>query len=175
MLGGIACRPSPAQSRTHVRIRLELISRQMGTSQASTIWEGMVPRVKRGMTLVVSAAVALAVAHGAAADPTNAKTSLAIPATCDNGQSYVVSVNGNGEFTPAHVIGSSSVFIPQAFDLTFSFTPRGGPTESETDTSSKPNVHGNLTTCTIAFSQETPEGTFGLDGTVTGFFTPASG
>jgi hypothetical protein len=134
----------------------------------------MVLMLKRGMTLVVAAIGALAIAQGAAADPTNSKNSQVIPATCDNGQSVDVSVNGNGEFTPAHVIGTSSVFIPQVFDLTFSFTPPGGPTESETDTSAKPNVHGNLTTCTIAFSQETPEGTFSLDGTVTGFFTPAS-
>jgi hypothetical protein len=135
----------------------------------------MVLMLKRGMTLVVAAIGALAIAQGAAADPTNAKNSLVIPARCDNGQSVDVSVNGNGEFTPAHVIGTSSVFIPQAFDLTFSFTPPGGPTESETDTSAKANVHGNLTTCGIDFTQETPEGTFSLNGTVTGFFTPASG
>jgi hypothetical protein len=127
------------------------------------------------LTLVVAAIGALAIAQGAAADPTNAKNSLVIPVTCDNGQSLDASVNGNGEFTPAHIIGSSSVFIPQAFNLTFSFTPPGGPTESETDTSAKANVHGNLTTCSIDFMQETPEGTFGLNGTVIGFFTPASG
>jgi hypothetical protein len=98
-----------------------------------------------------------------------------IPVTCDNGQSLDVSVNGNGEFTPAHIIGSSSVFIPQAFNFTFSFTPPGGPTESEPDTSVKANVHGNLTTCSIDFMQETPESTFELNGTVIGFFTPASG
>ena len=36
----------------------------------------------------------------------------------------------NGEFTPAHVIGSTSVFVPTVFDLTFSFTPPGGPTKA---------------------------------------------
>ena len=29
-------------------------------------------------------------------------------------------MNGNGAFTPAHVIGSTAVFIPTAFNLTFS-------------------------------------------------------
>ena len=125
-------------------------------------------------TAAVAAAGALALVQGAGADPTNAKSALIVDLTCDNGQSYQVAVNGDGEFTPAHVIGSSSVFIPQAFNLTFSFTPPGGPTESETDTSSKRNVHGNLTTCSIDFTQETPEGTFSLSGTATGFFTPAS-
>jgi hypothetical protein len=34
-------------------------------------------------------------------------------------------------FTPAHVIGSTAVFIPTAFNVTFSFTPTGGTTQSE--------------------------------------------
>jgi hypothetical protein len=122
----------------------------------------------------MAAVGALALTQGALADPLNAKEALVIPATCDNGQSYEVVVNGNGEFTPAHVLGSSSVFIPEAFNITFEFTPTGGPTESETDTSAKNNVHGNVTTCSIDFTQEFPEGSFHLFGTVTGFFTPAS-
>jgi hypothetical protein len=116
----------------------------------------------------------LALAQGALADPTNAKNAFFVPATCDNGQSYQVVTNGNGEFTPAHVLGSTSMFIPEAFNLTFEFTPTGGPTESETDTSAKRNVHGHVTTCSIDFRQEVPEGSFHLFGTVTGFFTPAS-
>jgi hypothetical protein len=52
----------------------------------------------------------------------------------------------DGEFTPAHVIGRTAVFIPQAFDLTFEFTPTGGSTDTETDTSSKHNAHGELVT-----------------------------
>jgi hypothetical protein len=111
-------------------------------------------------------------AAAASADPVNAKTGLVLPANC-GGQIVQVSVNGNGEFTPAHVIGSTAVFIPQAFNLTFEFTPTGGPTESETDTSSKHHVHGQLRTCAIDFTQAMPEGTLHLVGTATGFFTPA--
>jgi hypothetical protein len=125
-------------------------------------------------TLAVAAVGALALTQGALADPVNAKGALVIPATCDNGQSYQVAVNGNGEFTPGHVVGSTSVFIPEAFNLTFEFTPTGGPAESETDTSAKQNVHGDVTTCSIDFTQTFPEGSFHLFGTVTGFFTPAS-
>jgi hypothetical protein len=69
-----------------------------------------------------------------------------------------VVVNGNGEFTPAHVLGSTSVFISQAFNVTFEFTPTGGPTETETDTSSKPNVHGDLVTCSFDVTQAFPGG-----------------
>jgi hypothetical protein len=115
-----------------------------------------------------------ALAQGAAADPINAKNSLAFPASCDNGQTVQVVVNGNGEFSPAHVVGSTAVFIPQAFDLTFEFTPPGGPTETMTDTSSKPNVHGDLVTCSFDTTQSFPFGTLHLFGSATGFFTPAS-
>jgi hypothetical protein len=115
-----------------------------------------------------------ALAQGAAADPINAKNSLTFPVTCDDGQTVQVVLNGNGAFTPAHVVGSTAVFIPQAFDVTFQFTPPGGPTQSETDTSSKPNVHGDLVTCSFDVTQTFPEGTFHLFGSATGFFTPAS-
>jgi len=115
-----------------------------------------------------------ALAQGAAADPINAKNSFSFPATCD-GQKVQLVVNGNGEFTPAHVVGSTAVFIPEAFNVTFEFTLPGEPTQSETDTSSKPNVHGDLVTCSFDVTQTFPEGgTVHLFGTVTGFFTPAS-
>jgi hypothetical protein len=131
--------------------------------------------IRRLIVLLAVAALAMAVlAQGASADPTNAKNSLTIPATCPSGSVQVV-VNGNGEFTPGHVVGSTAVFIPQAFNITFEFTPTGGTTESETDTASKANPHGNLVTCSIDFTQSFDFGTFHLFGTVTGFFTPASG
>jgi hypothetical protein len=126
------------------------------------------------ITFAVAACALLALTQSALADPLNAKSALVIPATCDDGNSYTVAVNGEGEFTPAHVVGSTAVFIPQAFDLTFEFTPTEGTPESETDTSAKPHVHGDLTTCSIDFTQSEPEGSFHLFGTVTGFFTPAS-
>jgi hypothetical protein len=115
-----------------------------------------------------------ALAQGAAADPINAKNSFAFPATCDDGQTVQVVLNGNGDFTPAHVVGSTAVFIPQVIDTTFQFTPPGGPTQTETFHAAKPNVHGDLVTCSFDVSQTTPGGTFRLFGSATGFFTPAS-
>lgn len=121
-----------------------------------------------------AAVLALAVfVPAASADPLNAKNSIAFPATC-GGQTVQVVVNGNGRFTPAHVVGSTAVFVPQAFDITFEFTPTGGTTETVTDTSSKPNVHGDLVICSFDVIQSFPEGTLHLFGTATGFFTPAS-
>jgi hypothetical protein len=115
-----------------------------------------------------------ALAQGATADPINVKNSFTFPATC-GGQTVQLVVNGNGEFTPAHVVGSTAVFIPEAFNVTFEFTLPGEPTQSETDTSAKPNVHGDLVTCSFDVTQTFPEGgTVHLFGSVTGFFTPAS-
>ena len=128
------------------------------------------------MVALVAAAVAV-FAQTASADPTNAKNSQTITAICAS-QQILVSVNGNGEFTPAHVIGSTAVFHPTAFDLTFSFTPTGGTTQTETDTSAKRNQAKATVTCAIPGALNTftsPDGTFTIAGTVTGWFTPANG
>jgi hypothetical protein len=128
-----------------------------------------------GVALGLGILMMAALAQGAAADPINAKNSLTFPVTCDDGQTVQIVLKGNGAFTPAHVVGSTAVFIPQAFDVTFEFTPPGGPTQSETDTSSKPNVHGDLVTCSFDVTQTFPEGgTIHLFGSATGFLTPAS-
>jgi hypothetical protein len=125
-------------------------------------------------TALTAAILGLAVfAPGASADPLGAKSSLVIPATCD-GQSAQAVVNGNGEFTPAHVLGSTSVFIPEAFDTTFELTPTGGATQTEIDTSSKSHLHGALVTCSFDVTFPVPGGTAHLSGSVVGFFTPAS-
>jgi hypothetical protein len=113
-------------------------------------------------------------AQGAAADPINAKNSFTFPAACD-GQTVQFVVNGNGAFTPGHVVGSTAVFVLQAFDITFQFTLPGEPTQTETTTRSKGNVHGDLVTCSFDVTQTFPEGgTIHFFGTATGFFTPAS-
>ena len=130
--------------------------------------------MKRRLLVVACSAFAAAViAPVAMADPVNAKNAGQISAICD-GNPIMVVVNGNGEFTPAHVIGSTSVFIPTAFDLTFTFTPTVGSPSVDTDTSAKAGPVKNAVTCTIPsqvlFSG--PDGTGSIKGTVTGFFTP---
>jgi hypothetical protein len=126
------------------------------------------------VALTLGTLMLAALAQSAAADPINAKNSLTFPATCDDGQTIQVVVNGNGAWSPAHVVGSTAVFIPQAFDLTFEFTPTGEPTQTETDIRSKPNLHGDLVTCSFDVTQTFPDGVFRLFGTATGVFTPAS-
>jgi opacity protein-like surface antigen len=129
----------------------------------------------RRALLVAAAVMALgASAQVASADPTNAPNSLVVTATC-NGTDVSVVVNGNGTFSPGLVIGSTAVFVPTAFDLTFSFTPTGGTTETNHETAAKPNAPEPTVTCDIPEALNTftsPEGTFTISGTVTGFFTP---
>ena len=129
---------------------------------------------RRALVLVACGALAaMAIAPTAGADPVNAKNSMQIDAICPGMPGFTVVVNGNGVFTPAHVIGSTSVFIPTAFDITFSFTPTGGSTETEHDTSAKAAPIKNTTTCTIPFqSFAFPFGTASIEGSVTGFLTP---
>jgi hypothetical protein len=128
----------------------------------------------------LSAALALGILavagsiQGAAADPLGAKESFSFPVTCDNGQTVQFVVNGNGNFSPAHVVGSTAVFVPEVLDTTFQFTPTGGPTQTETSTESKANLHGDVVTCSFDVIQPSPGGTFRLFGTATGFFTPAA-
>jgi hypothetical protein len=128
---------------------------------------------RRLFALVASGALAaVVIAPTVGADPTNAKNSLQLEAVCGT-ETFDVVVNGNGAFTPAHVIGSTSVFIPTSFNVTFTFTPTGGETMTETDTSAKAAPIKNTITCTIPFqSFPSPVGTFTIEGTVTGFLTP---
>jgi hypothetical protein len=127
--------------------------------------------LKRFCTVLALGILAMvAFAPGAAADP---QKGFVVPATCD-GQSVEFVVIGNGDFTPGHVVGSTAVFVVEAVDFTFQFTPPGGPTETESLARSKHNLHGDLVTCSFDFSEASPEGTFRVFGTVMGFFTPAS-
>ena len=133
--------------------------------------------LRRGIIVALVALGVGVLAQTASADPTNARNSQVITAMCGS-QQVQVSVNGQGEFTPGHVIGSTAIFVPTAFNLTFSFTPTGGTTQSETDTAAKRNQVKGTVTCDIPAALNTftsPEGTFTLSGTVTGFFTPANG
>jgi hypothetical protein len=116
---------------------------------------------------------AAAVTATATADPIKAKNAAQIQAIC-GGKTVLVVVNGNGVFTPAHVIGSTSMFIPTAFNLTFTFTPVQGSPMVDVETASKAAPIKDTVTCTIPLQTlfTGPQGTMTIQGTVTGFFTP---
>jgi hypothetical protein len=134
------------------------------------------------MAGTVAGFVALS-ATAAGAAPTGSKNSFPFPASCDGQTVMLVINNANGQgsgsqnnntapFAPAHVVGSNQVFHPQVFDLTFTMTPPGGPSMSFLNTNAQNNPKTPVT-CTINYT--TPPdpqfGTFGLKGTVEGFFS----
>ena len=122
------------------------------------------------MRAVTAACVAvlagLVIAATASADPVNAKNATILAGSCDGTPVQVVT-NGNGEWTPAHILGSTSVLIPEVFDMTFTSTFEG-TTDVETDRSSK-GLHGNVVECTFPLDLNTftfPGGSFSISGTV---------
>jgi hypothetical protein len=133
-------------------------------------------RVKRHLfTLLAAAAAACALALPATADPGHAKNATHVQAICGT-QTVNVVVNGNGPFTPAHVVGSTKMFIPTALNLTFTFTPTNGTPMTNTQNVTKASpTHRGTVTCTIPKQtlESGPQGTATIQGTVTGFFTPA--
>ncbi len=128
--------------------------------------------------------VGLLSAAVASADPTGAKNAFNAWATCDNGMSVPIvvnSANGQGagsqdnntaEWTPAHVVGSSSVFHPTVFNLTFTFTPAGGGEPQSFQQVDARQTGKTQTTCTLSGSQTDPAGdTFSISGTVAGWLS----
>jgi hypothetical protein len=139
-------------------------------------------RYARIALATLASTIALGILGGPAlAAPTNAKNAFSGMAQCDSGQSYSFVVNNangqgqgaqnngqnQGEWAPAH-LSNGQVFHPTAFDLTFTFTPANGQSQSFTNTDARKNQTGNLT-CQISGSQTDPQGnTFSLSGSVTG-------
>jgi hypothetical protein len=120
-------------------------------------------------SLVVAAACAAA-APVASADPAPGGV---IQASC-GGQPVTVVVNGNGAFLPGHNAADTSVFVPTALDLTFTFTPTGGSPQTTPEDAVKAAPIQGTTTCTIPLQTFVtgPLGTTAIEGTVTGFWTP---
>jgi hypothetical protein len=128
--------------------------------------------VKRLCATVISGAVAaIAFAPAASADPKN----TTIPLTCDNGQTVEAAFNGNGDFTPGHVVGSTQTYVIQSLRATATFTPTGGEPVivSQIDTS-KPHPVGDLVTCHFDFVRVTSTGVFHGVGTSVVFIAPVS-
>jgi hypothetical protein len=127
----------------------------------------MLTRIFTAIGSLIVAVVAFA--PSAVADP---KTEI-IPITC-GGQVVEVAVNGNGDFTPGHLVGGTSVYVVQSIDATFTFTTTDGQTFTEHLVRSKTNVEGETVTCTFSLSETEPDGTFTATGTVVVFITPRS-
>jgi len=131
---------------------------------------------------LMAAGLVLAPAAAASADP-------AIPGDlatldCDNGQTYDIVVKGNGEFTPAHDLGSTSSFVATSFGSTTGTltTSAGALVDSFSDPASQKGgqagkERATTTTCDFVLVATFPDEQLGLltltvEGTVTGFLTP---
>jgi hypothetical protein len=138
-----------------------------------------VKRLRSGF-FVLAIAVAGAAAGVAAADPGKAPRSAPVTITCGN-TTYDAVVNGNGVWSPAHDLNSNSTIIPVAFGVaTNVFTDPGGTIHTSTDPatakgSSAPEG-APLLDCSYHLALSFPDGSsLVVDGTATGFVTPANG
>ena len=124
-------------------------------------------------------AVSVCLAAPASADPKGEP----IPVTCENGVTYMVTVNGNGAWTPAHDANSTSILIPTSFsgfhgevtDSTGTVIDSFDEPASARGSSSK--ARATTTSCTFEIVEhftdpELGELTFTGSGGVTGFITP---
>jgi len=152
----------------------------------------MLKRIFEGRRIlaVPAAVIALlaalfATAQVASADPINAPGAIQISVSCDNGHVYSVVVNGNGSWSPAHDLNSTTTLVPLAFgEQVFTVTDASGnvieqatapPSTKGSGTSN--GTRTTKTSCTFSGSQTDPESgnTFTITGSVTGFVTPARG
>jgi hypothetical protein len=129
-----------------------------------------------------AAALSLVPALSAHADPANAKNSLPLTVTCADGSTYQTVTNGNGAWTPAHDLGSTSTLVPVSFGtVTFTvYDAQGNIVDQETTPPRAKGAIGNNSHATLACdfsgSQTAPDGSrFTIVGSVVGFVTPNGG
>ena len=133
------------------------------------------PRLS-ALGLAAATVLTVSATTGAAhADPV--KNGFTVAVTCGT-DTFTAVVAGNGEFTPAHDLGSTSVLIPVSFgETTFTVIENGVVVDQETEPGvSKGSAAANpnaTTTCSYTGSQTEGTTTFTISGTVTGFITPA--
>ena len=138
---------------------------------------------KRSALLVAGVAIAttLGSASAASADPKGE----VVPLVCDNGTTYQVALNGNGAFTPAHDLASTSILVPISFgEFHGTLTDSDGNVIEEfvdppmTKGNSGKRARATTTSCTFSVTDtfDDPElglVTFSGQGSVTAFVTPA--
>ena len=130
--------------------------------------------IARGLCVLV---VAFALdATAASAAPVNAKNLAQLTLICPSGTTSAVVTLVGGEWTPAHLIGSNTVFIPIAFgEFTGAATDADGNVLFTVD--EPPLIkgravpqNGELVECTGVIELDFPGGHFIGSSTVTGFF-----
>ena len=135
-------------------------------------------RFRLGFLVLAMLVVAGAAAGAAAADQANARNSAPVTITCGS-TVYNAVVNGNGLWAPAHDLNSNSILIPVAFGVqTTVVTDTSGTTTSTDPAQAKGGSAphgGQAVSCSYHLAFSFPGGSVAIDGTVTGFVTPANG
>jgi hypothetical protein len=108
------------------------------------------------ITVVAGIIAMTAIAQGAVADP---RKGAHFTDTCDNGQTVELVFAGGGNFTPAHVVGDTTTFVVQSITATRVFTSPAGEITTQPFVVAKPNIHGDLITCTFDVTRALPDGT----------------
>ena len=132
-------------------------------------------RVTRTIVIIVSLITMAVFGIGvASAAPSNAPKSETFFLECDNGESYPIVVNGNGDFTPGHITdGNGGVVVPISF--TIEVTDPTGEVIFNDDVA-KPGkmkgLAGDVIHCTFEDTFEDEGGTFTIFGNAIAFFTP---
>ena len=132
------------------------------------------------LTALAMGTAVLTAAPPASADPAKGQPVLL---ECDNGQSYVTVVRGNGNWTPVHDTASNSIFIPTSFgEQSGTITDEAGNvveefTEPPSTKGASEKARGTATSCTfsVTFTFEDPDLgllTGSVSGDVSGFYTP---
>jgi hypothetical protein len=110
----------------------------------------------------------------ASAAPTKSPNAEIIPVTCDHGVTFNVVSNGNGTFTPGHILdGDGNVVIPVSF--VFEGYDSGGTlifSEHLAKQGQRKGQADRMITCTFGGTFEEGGETFTFVGTVTGFIAP---
>jgi hypothetical protein len=110
----------------------------------------------------------------AAAAPVNAPNATTVPLDCGAAGTFEVVVNGNGAFSPGHIVGDGGVLVPVAFgDETFTLTDtEGNVLVEETEPAhakGRAAPKRTLIECTYSFSFELDGNTATVSGSVTAF------
>ncbi|MDQ1708995.1 MAG: hypothetical protein QOG49_380 [Frankiaceae bacterium] len=147
----------------------------------------MVLRLRRsGLVLAITAAAMLGGAATAAADPVHAPNSGLATLMCNDGATYTIVTNGNGNFTPGHDVASNSTFVPTAFGPFHGVLTDGAGnvidefTDPANTKGSSTKPRASSLSCTFTISDTFTDPNLGLvhfsgTGSVIGFKTPARG
>jgi hypothetical protein len=124
--------------------------------------------IRNGCVLgtVLAAAIAVAPATAGAA-PAKAKKSERLSLHCTKLGDVDVILNGNGTWSPGHVVGSTRVLKPYEIHVTGTFTPKNGSPQpiEENHVKAAPKSR-KLDACTFHQEGTDNRGSFSVDGSV---------